>query len=486
MKPEDSRQLENPRLSVDDCAELSCELAKQLEYKGEYEEARKVLRAYWPRIGEHPRTKDLSPNMAAEVLLRAGVLTSNIGGKSQISDAQETAKNLISESLTIFESLKDRKKIAEAQTELALCYWRTGERNEARDLLQDALVRLPKDSDVKAKAVIRLAIVERAPDKAVRILTNHAALFERIENQTLKGSYHVTLADRLENLGESQNRGDYIDRALIEYAAASYHFEQAQHKVYLANVENNLGFLYFKINRCDEAHEHLDHARHVYLSLKENVAIAQLDETRAGVFLKEGRLTEAEHAARSSVRGLEKSGRQALLSEALITHGRALARLENYRAAFSAFRRAIELAQHLGSEDAAREAALAAFQEIGDHLVVAENGKPVSGRGLGSSGRALSTSGRALNTSGRSVSTSGRRLSTSGRALNTPGRGLTEEIRTFEHDVIKRALANAGGSVTHAARVLGMSYQALSYMLQTRHKDLLEQRTPVKRRPRKQ
>ena len=451
MKPEDPRQLENPTLSVDNSAQLACELAKQLEYKGEYEKARKALSAYWPRIGEHPRTQDLSPNMAAEVLLRAGVLTSNIGGKSQISDAQETAKNLISESLTIFESLKDRRKIAEAQTELALCYWRTGERDEARDLLQDALVRLPKDSDVKAKAVIRLAIVERAPDKAVRILTNHAALFEKIENHTLKGSYHVTLADRLENLGESQKRGDYIDRALIEYAAASYHFEQAEHKVYLANVENNLGFLYFKINRCDEAHEHLDHARHVYVSLKENVAIAQLDETRAGVFLKEGRVTEAERAARSSVRGLEKSGRQALLSEALITHGRALARQGSHRASFSAFRRAIELAQDLGSEDAAREAALAAFQEIGDHITVSENGKLVSGRGL-----------------------------------STSGRGLTEEIRSFEHEVIKRALANAGGSVTHAARVLGMSYQALSYMLQTRHKDLLERRTPVKRRPRKQ
>lgn len=449
MKPEDPRQLENPSVSVDNRAELSCQLAKELEYKGKYEEARRALNAYWPRIGERPRTEDLSPAMAAEVLLRAGVLTSNIGSKSQIADAQETAKNLISESLTIFESEKDRKKIAEAQTELALCYWRTGERNEARDLLQDALVRLPRDGDVKAKAVIRLAIVERAADKAVRILTNHAALFEKIENHTLKGSYHVTLADRLENLGESQNRGDYIDRALIEYAAASYHFEQAEHKVYLANVENNLGFLYFKINRCDEAHEHLDHARHVYISLKENVAIAQLDETRAGVFLKEGRLTEAERAARSSVRGLEKSGRQALLGEALITHGRALARLGNHRASFAAFRRAIEVAQLLGSEDGAREAALAAFQEIGEHLGVAENGKSTNTK--------LAT-----------------------------GRGLTEEIRSFEHDVIKRALANCGGSVTHAARVLGMSYQALSYMLQTRHKDLLEKRTPVKRRPRKQ
>ncbi len=37
------RELENPNLSVDRRAELCCELAKELEYKGEYEEARKML-----------------------------------------------------------------------------------------------------------------------------------------------------------------------------------------------------------------------------------------------------------------------------------------------------------------------------------------------------------------------------------------------------------------------------------------------------------
>jgi hypothetical protein len=28
----------------------------------------------------------------------------------------------------------------------------------------------------------------------------------------------------------------------------------------LANVENQLGLVYFHINRCDEAHQHLDRA----------------------------------------------------------------------------------------------------------------------------------------------------------------------------------------------------------------------------------
>jgi tetratricopeptide (TPR) repeat protein len=184
------RELVNPNLSVGGRAELCCELAKEFENQGEYEQAREVLSGLWPRIDQRPRLTGLEQGTSAEVLMRAGALTGWIGGKNQIADAQEKAKNLISESLNIFESLSSRKKIAEAQTELALCYWRTGEINEARDLLNAALTRLTTDSELKAKAVLRLAIVEKRADKyskALRILKKGATLFGKINNQTLKG-----------------------------------------------------------------------------------------------------------------------------------------------------------------------------------------------------------------------------------------------------------------------------------------------------------
>ena len=290
-----------------------------------------------------------------------------------------------------------------------------------------------------------MAIVERtAPNysKALRILTENASLFEAINNHTLKGSYHVTLGTVLENLWESKNR-DYVDRALIEYAAASYHFEQAGHRGYLASVENNLGFLYFKINRCEQAHEHLDHARRILVSLKDFGTIAQVDETRARVFLKQGRIIESERAARAAVRSLEKSGRHALLAEALITHGRALARLKRYGASLGAFRRSADLSALIGNTDRAAEAALAAFQELREHLVAWESGNHISGR------------------------------------------GWCNDKQSREHDVIKLALQNAKGSITHAARDLGVSYQWLSYKLRTTYKDLLKERTPVRHRKRR-
>jgi tetratricopeptide (TPR) repeat protein len=440
------RELDNPSLSVDRHAELCCDIARDFENKGEYEEARKVLSGYWRRIGEKPKLSGLEESTAAEVLLRAGVLTGYVGSKNQIEDAQENAKDLISQSHAIFEARKNKKKIAEAQTELALIYWRTGENNEARDCLNEALALLSVDSDLKAKAVIRLAVVEfrvARHEKALRILRRHAQLFDKIQNHTLKGSYHDTLGNVLEDLSVLKRRAEYIDRALIEYAAASFHFEQAEHRSYLGYVENNLGMLYFRINRCDEAHEHLDRARRIFQSLKDVGCMAQVDETRACVFLRQGRFLEAESAARSAVRNQEKTNRNGLLAEALTTHGRALARLERYGAALSAFLRAIDLYERLDCMKRAAEVALAMVQEIREHLAASERGQMLSGRALGQDKLAL------------------------------------------EHHVIKLALEQAKGSVSDAARLAGMSWQALAYALNTRHKDLLKYRIPAKRRKRR-
>ena len=141
------REVLNPTVSVGRRVELCCELAKDFENKGEYEEARELLSGLWPEMSQRPELADLEQDTAAEVLLRAGVLTGWIGSHHQMADPQEQAKNLISESLTIFEARKYKKKIAEAQTELAWCYWRTGEYNEALACLKLALAQLPNDND---------------------------------------------------------------------------------------------------------------------------------------------------------------------------------------------------------------------------------------------------------------------------------------------------------------------------------------------------
>jgi tetratricopeptide (TPR) repeat protein len=300
------------------------------------------------------------------------VLTGWIGSTRQIKDAQEIAKNLISASIAIFESLRDVKKVAEAQTEIAYCYWREGAMDEARIMLAEALTKLDdRDGDLKAVALLRSALVEKVANRlndALAILTKSIFLFEASHNPTLKGRFHNEFATVLKNLGIIENRGDYIDRALIEFAAAAFHFEQAGHSCYQACVENNLAMLFLKLNKPGDAHERLDRAQALFTKLDDNVHLAQVEETRARVMLAEGATAKAEKIARAAVRMLENGGEQSLLAEALTTLGIALSRLGSKEEAYQSFLRAIEAADSAGDCDGAGVAALCLVEELHDQL----------------------------------------------------------------------------------------------------------------------
>lgn len=482
------RQLENHALPPNQRAEIRCQLAKELEDVGDYESAREAISEFWQRVGEKPQLDGLDRHVSAEVLLRAGTLTGWLGNCNQIEAAQESAKNLISESLTIFDSLSYAKKVLEAQTELAYCYWREGAFDEARLILKGVLERLTTDSELRAKAVLRSAIVERGATRfsdALRILTEYAPLFDKIQNHTIKGGYHNELAIVLRNLGTSEKREDYLDRAFVEYTAASVHFEQAGHMPYCALVENNLGFLYFKAGRFQESHEHLQRARRLFSSLKDKGTAAQVDDTRARVLLAQGRNEEAEQVARAAVRALEKGGRQSLLAEAMTTHGTALARLGQHDYARLTLFRAIEVAHLSGAINDAGLAALTVIEELSEHL------KPEELQSIYRrayywlvTSQHLQTLQRLLHASSRVLGTESNPQQGGSEAVIEARWTLREVMQRHEGRLIKQALQRAEGSVTQAARLLGLTHQALAYMLKHRHKDLLTERIPARRRKR--
>lgn len=473
------RQLENPHLTANQRAELRCQAARELEDTGEYREAREAIGELWSR----PRLDELERSTAAEVLLRMGVLTGWLGGTK---DAQETAKNLISESLSIFETLSYPKKILEAQTELAYCYWREGGYDEARVILNSVIEQLETDSELKAKVILRSAIVESSAlrySDALRILTHAAELFDKISNHTVRGGYYNELGLVFKNLAASEQREDYLDRAFVEYEAASFHFEQAGHKTYRANVENNLGFLYFKACRYQEAHEHLDRSRRILLSIKDASTAAQVDETRARVFIAQRRYADAERVARSAVRTLEKGGRQSLLAEALTAHGVALARLNSHEQARLTLFRAIEVAHQSGAIHDAGLAALSAIEELSEYLSI-ENTQALFKRAYQwlATSQHLQTIQRLLHAASRVLEEKPQKAA---RGLETGEKGtMREVIMRYEHKLIKDALERSGGKVTQAARLLGISYQGLNAMLTSRHKDLMRKRKPIIRRKR--
>src|SRR2546423_666589 len=193
-------------------AQRACARAKQLEEAGKFEDARLALSEFWQRIGDRPRLERLDRVARAEVLLRVGALSGWIGSARQIPGAQETGKDLISESSAIFEELGLTEKVAETRVDLGICYWREGAFDEARITFDDALQRLGDlESEQRLRALLNKAIVEEVSSRsgeAVRILVESESLFERSNNHSLKSKFHLEFATVLKNLGLAERRED--------------------------------------------------------------------------------------------------------------------------------------------------------------------------------------------------------------------------------------------------------------------------------------
>jgi len=371
----DSR-LQDSSLTTDEKAQLRCAYAKEFEQAGEYEAARSAMGNLWQRVGEKPETSNLGQLAAASVLLRAGSLSGHIASSQQFPDGQEIAKDLITASVETFEALGDRVGAAEARVEMAKCYWREGAFDEARVNLHDALSKLTEaNGELKATAAIRLATVETSanrPYEALRILSESKPLLSAC-NHAVHGHYHNELALALRAQGTSERRGDYVDRALIEYAAASVHFEHAGSPRHCAAIENNVGFLLFTLDRFSEALEHFERARRLFVQLRDSVHTAQVDEARARALLALSRIEDAEEVIAPAVRTFEQGGEQALLSEALTTHATVHARLGRQELARAAFMRAIKVAETAGDPEGAGRAAITLLEELYEHLAAAKS-----------------------------------------------------------------------------------------------------------------
>jgi len=102
--------------------QVACRAAKELQNIGEYEAAFEAIAAFWPSIGERPRTEGLPKAEEAELVLRAGALAGWLGSSRQVPGAQQFAKTLISESVKSFEELGLNERVAESETDLAVCF----------------------------------------------------------------------------------------------------------------------------------------------------------------------------------------------------------------------------------------------------------------------------------------------------------------------------------------------------------------------------
>jgi tetratricopeptide (TPR) repeat protein len=168
-----------------------------------------------------------------------------------------------------------------------------------------------------------------------------------------------------------------------------------------------------------------ERARARFLSLGDAVGVARCDEVRARTLVSDGRYEEAESLARSAVSALETYDRPQLLAQCLTTLGLAQASAGRQEDARRTFMRAVEAASPARDAPAADAEAASPEERWGSF-------------------------------------------------------SLKAEVLRYESELIERALRDAGGAVSYAARLLGFRHhQTFVALLNNRHKNLLHARNPV-------
>src|SRR2546423_7826760 len=478
------KELDNPSLTTDERIRLRGRVAADLMHAGQYEAARDALGELWRGVGERPDVKKLPPVTAAEVLLQCGTLTGLLGHARNVAGAQEKAQDLLTEAARKFQSQGKYEKASEAQCELGACYWRLGAYNEARLMMSEALKPLrDADTELKAKILIRRTLVEISENRyheALNILKEAEPIFESA-NDAIKGRWHGQKGLVLRRLATAEGKADYADRAIIEFTAAIYHYEQARHERYCAINLNNLAMLLYKLGRYKEAHENLDRAQLALTKLKDTGILAQVDETRARVFLAEKKCREANRVLAGVIQTLEKGGESALLADALTVQGVVRARLGGVESSINILNHAMRMAQDSGALTQTGLAALTLLEEHGaaERLPESELVKVYRRADELLNGTQDAEDIARLRACARIVIEK-----LSGVKLSDRNFYLPDVVLAYEAKFIREALEAEQGSITRAAKRLGVPHQSLINILKTRHKDLLGLRTPAKTRRR--
>jgi TolB-like protein len=367
-------QIASLELTSSEKIQVYCTISRDQIDVGNYDAASRILRSWWT-FGKLPKLEGLHQRSSADLLFTTGELAGFVASTQQIPRGQRHGEELLIGSITLFEHLGLRRRAAEGNIELALCYYRQGLFDKGRSVLIRVLSELSEDDwELRSLALIRLASLER---HAGHLRDALSRLFEATDIVKLlgpwaTGRHHLELASTYKDLATAEEDTNHFNKATQFYYKALDEFEAVGNHRYVAIVENNIGLLLLNLKAYEESEYHLLRASRLFEAFCDVVRGAQVNETLARLYVATEQYVLAQDAIEESVQILEQTDSEALLAEALTTKGLVESKLGNYAIAKSALQACCSVAERCGDNEGAGRALLVMFEEFGERLELAE------------------------------------------------------------------------------------------------------------------
>ncbi|HLM61872.1 MAG TPA: tetratricopeptide repeat protein [Pyrinomonadaceae bacterium] len=280
--------------------------AKHLEFCRQVDKAMDVLRPVWGDINKPPAADGYSPTVRGEILLRCGSLLSYYSHYKQF-EGQEMSRDWLTEAVRIFKEGEITDKAAEAETELAMTYWREGRYSEALIFLQEASSKVTNDLNaVNIKNIAYQLIVHFVVNTAESLQAAAALIKEKdiyvelcLDNRAKVHYYN--------NSALIMTRCDQMAEALKRHELTIHFCREVGNQFTLAIAENNIGYIYREFKQFDKALEHCNRSLQIFGELGATARQGEVLDTLAQiylerqVFLKGDNFEEALHCIEKSL-----------------------------------------------------------------------------------------------------------------------------------------------------------------------------------------
>lgn len=274
--------------------------ARDAELCRDLERSEGILAEVWPDISIDPDFSDFDRAVAAELYRLCGYFLSSYGRARVLSNFQSRGKDLATKAIGIFKQVGMPDKIAEARVTLALCYHHVGEFSECALILDTAEAQF--DGNILHPVYLQIVTnrigvyySERDYESALRRIREIESIADLSTDDRLLTMFHNQAGIVYRAVGNP-------DKSVFHLSEAIRCGKRAKNLRFVAINCNNLAMVYKDLKMFSQAHEQLDDAKTTFLSLNEAGRIPQILDTRALIYLDEGRSLDALSAINEAIR----------------------------------------------------------------------------------------------------------------------------------------------------------------------------------------